>query len=188
MGDSEYLLHYYMHKTLQRDLGLNALLVNGQGFHPCTIDGVCCDTATATYVLRITRRVFTSKNLNGTLSSTIGHLTELKELSLSDNHLVDRIPNSIVNLKKLEILDLRGNGFSCEVPPHLSSLARLRVFDVSSNKLSGNLNFLKYFPNLEKLNVADNLFVGRIPVSIRWFRNLRHFNFSGNSFLEGLTQ
>ncbi|XLR42810.1 hypothetical protein S83_027470 [Arachis hypogaea] len=122
-----------------------------------------------------------SKNLNRTLSSAIGHLTELKELSLSDNHLVNRIPNSIVNLKKLEILDLRGNGFSGEVPPHLSSLARLRLLDVSSNK------FLKYFPNLEKLNVADNLFVGRVPVSIRSFRNLRHFNFSGNSFLEGST-
>ncbi|KAL1363799.1 leucine-rich repeat receptor-like serine/threonine/tyrosine-protein kinase SOBIR1 [Arachis hypogaea] len=181
-------------RTLQRDLGLNALLVNGQRFHPCTIEGVFCerrlstnDTATATYVLRITRLLFTSKNLNGTLSSAIGHLTELKELSLSDNHLVDRIPNSIVNLKKLEILDLRGNGFSGEVPPRLSSLARLRVLDVSSNKLSGNLNFLKYFPNLEKLNVADNLFVGRVPVSVRSFRNLRHFNFSGNSFLEGST-
>ncbi|XP_020968169.1 leucine-rich repeat receptor-like serine/threonine/tyrosine-protein kinase SOBIR1 isoform X2 [Arachis ipaensis] len=128
-----------------------------------------------------------SKNLNRTLSSAILHLTQLKELSLSHNHLVDRIPNSIVNLKKLEILDLRGNGFSGEVPPHLFSLARLRLLDVSSNKLSGNLNFLKYFPNLEKLNVADNHFVGRVPVSIRSFRNLRHFNFSGNSFLEGST-
>ena len=62
---------------------------------------------------------------------------------------------------------------------------RLRVLDLSSNKFSGNLNFLKLFPNLEKLSLADNLFSGKVPLSVRSFRNLRVFNFSGNSFLEG---
>ncbi|XLR42811.1 hypothetical protein S83_027471, partial [Arachis hypogaea] len=145
-------------RTLQRDLGLNSQCTFSQRSRLPSM--VCSATPSQPPTF--------SKNLNGTLSSAIGHLTALKELSLSDNHLLDRIPNSIVNLKKLEILDLRGNGFSGEVPPHLSSLARLRLHDVSSNK------FLKYFSNLEKLNVADNLFVGRVPVSIRSFRNLRH--------------
>jgi len=38
---------------------------------------------------------------------------------------------------------------------------------------------------LENLSLADNLFTGKIPPSIRSFRNLRLFNFSGNQFLEG---
>ncbi|MED6127693.1 Leucine-rich repeat receptor-like serine/threonine/tyrosine-protein kinase sobir1 [Stylosanthes scabra] len=181
-------------KTLQTELGLSTHLVNA-GQRPCSINGVFCErrlsnngTATATYFLRITRLVFTSKNLHGSLSSAIGELTELKELTLSNNHIVDRIPTTIVNLKNLEILDLGNNGFSGEVPAHLSSLARLRILDVSDNKFSGNLNFLKYFPNMEKLNIANNLFVGHVPLSIRSFRNLRQFNFSGNSFLEDSTE
>jgi hypothetical protein len=46
------------------------------------------------------------------------------------------------------------------------------------------LGFLKYFLNLENLSLADDLFTGKIPPSIRSFRNLRFFNFSGNQFLE----
>lgn len=63
-------------------------------------------------------------------------------------------------------------------------MTRLRILDLSSNGFSGNLNFLKYFPNLEKLSLANNLFSGKIPPSIRSFRNLQFFDFSGNTFLE----
>jgi hypothetical protein len=138
------------------------------------------------YSLRVTKLVFKSKQLRGTLSSAIGKLTELKELSLSNNKLVDRIPPSIVDCRKLEILNLANNLFSGEVPSELPSLIRLRFLDISGNKLSGNLNFLRYFPNLETLSVADNHFTGRVPASVRSFRNLRQFNFSGNRFLEGV--
>jgi hypothetical protein len=138
------------------------------------------------YSLRVTKLVFKSKQLRGTLSSAIGKLTELKELSLSNNKLVDRIPPSIVDCRKLEILNLANNLLSGEVPSELPSLIRLRFLDISGNKLSGNLNFLRYFPNLETLSVADNHFTGRVPASVRSFRNLRQFNFSGNRFLEGV--
>ena len=91
----------------------------------------------------------------------------------------------MVDCRKLEILNLQNNQFSGEIPSELSSLIRLRVLDVASNKFSGDLSFLKYFPNLENLSIADNFFTGKVPASIRSFRNLRFFNFSGNQFLEG---
>lgn len=173
--------------SLQKDLGVNGQLL----LHPCddaTVGEIFCERRLSKnetfYNLRITRIVFNSKNHNGVLSPSIGRFSELKELSLSHNHLVGQIPSQIVDCRKLEILELAGNGFSGEVPSELSSLIRLRVLDISSNKFSGNLNFLKYFPNLERLNVADNLFKGRVPLSIRSFRNLQNFNFSGNRFLE----
>lgn len=137
------------------------------------------------YVLKITRLIFKSQQLTGSLSPAIGRLSELKELSLSGNNLVDQIPAEIVDCRKLEVLNLGNNKFSGQIPANLSSLIRLRVLDISSNKLSGNLSFLKYFPNLEKLSIANNLFAGKIPASIRSFRNLRFFNFTGNQFLEG---
>lgn len=174
---------------IQKDLGI----INGQrqpsSTTPCNIPGVFCERRLSeknnTYVLKITRLILNSQKLTGILSPEIGKLSELKELSLFNNNLVDQLPSQIVDCRKMEILNLGNNRFSGEVPSKLSSLIRLRVLDLSSNKLSGNLSFLKHFPNLEKLSIAENLFAGKIPASIRSFRNLRFFNFTGNQFLEG---
>ncbi|CAN0906236.1 Leucine-rich repeat receptor-like serine/threonine/tyrosine-protein kinase SOBIR1 [Linum grandiflorum] len=72
-------------------------------------------------------------------------MSELKELSLPNNHLVDQIPSEIYNCNKLEILDLANNQFSGDVPNGLSTLFRLRLLDLSFNKFSGDLSFLKHF-------------------------------------------
>ncbi|CAK8566694.1 unnamed protein product [Lathyrus sativus] len=171
--------------TLRNNLGLKTNATD----HPCNTEGVFCEkrlTNNESYSLRVTKLVFNSKKLRGTLSPIIGKFTELKELSLSHNKLVDRIPSPIVDCRKLEILNLGDNLFSGEVPSEFSSLVRLRFLDISGNKLSGDLNFLRYFPNLETLSVANNHFTGRVPASVRSFRNLRQFNFSGNRFLEAL--
>jgi len=155
---------------------------------PCITPGVFCERRLSnnnTYELRVTRLVFKSQRLTGFLSPAIGRLSELKELSVPNNQLVDQVPSQIVDCRKLEILNLQSNQFSGEIPSELSSLIRLRVLDLASNRFSGDLGFLKYFPNLENLSLADNLFTGKIPPSIRSFRNLRFFNFSGNQFLEG---
>ncbi|KAK6261848.1 hypothetical protein QUC31_007664 [Theobroma cacao] len=172
--------------TIVKDLG-----IDGQRFpatSPCSAAGVFCErrlTDNNTYVLKVTRIVFKSQGLDGFLSPALGKLTELKELSVSHNNIIDQVPSEIVDCKKLEILDLQNNQFSGEIPSNLSSLIRLRVLDLSSNRFTGNLSFLKYFPNMESLSLANNLFSGKIPPSIRSFRNLRFFDFSGNSFLEG---
>ncbi|XP_059442375.1 leucine-rich repeat receptor-like serine/threonine/tyrosine-protein kinase SOBIR1 [Corylus avellana] len=172
---------------IQKDLGLNG----HQPYlstKPCMAAGVSCERRLSnnnSYELRVTRLVFKSQRLTGFLSPAIGRLSELKELSVPNNQLVDQVPSQIVDCRKLEILNLQGNQFSGEIPSELSSLIRLRVLDLASNRFSGDLGFLKYFPNLENLSLADNLFTGKIPPSIRSFRNLRFFNFSGNQFLEG---
>ncbi|CAN6578458.1 unnamed protein product [Malus baccata var. baccata] len=171
--------------TIQKTLGFQ--------FHisqpaPCNTPGVFCERRLSdnnTYVLRITRLVFKSHRLDGFLSPAIGRLSELKEISLAHNKLVDQIPSQLVDCRKVEILNLGDNQFSGQVPAALSNLIRLRTLDLSSNKLSGNLSFLKHFPNLESLSIADNFFSGKIPATIRSFRNLRSFNFAGNEFLEG---
>ncbi|XVF49733.1 hypothetical protein PTKIN_Ptkin04bG0037200 [Pterospermum kingtungense] len=172
--------------TIAKDLGISSQRF--QATNPCGSPGVFCErrlTQNNIYVLKVTRLVFKSKGIDGFLSPAIGKLSELKELSVPHNNIVDQIPPEIVDLKKLEVLDLQNNMFSGQVPSNLSSLIRLRVLDISSNKFTGDLSFLKYFPNLETLSLANNLFSGKIPSSIRSFRNLRFFDFSGNSFLEG---
>ncbi|KAK6148254.1 hypothetical protein DH2020_019166 [Rehmannia glutinosa] len=168
---------------IQKDFGLR----RAPARNPCDSAGIFCERRIAnnSYVLRITRLVFESQHLNGRISPAIGKLSELKELSLPHNQLVDQIPAQIVDLQKLEILNLGNNRFSGEIPSGLSWLIRLRVLDLSANKFTGTLKFLKHFPNLEKLNLADNMFAGKIPVSLRSFRNLRFINMSANCLLEG---
>ncbi|KAM7273989.1 hypothetical protein ACFE04_028653 [Oxalis oulophora] len=177
---------YVALSLVQHDLGINGQRLPSK--YPCNNPGIFCERRLSennTYVLKITRLIFKSKQLAGFISSEIGKLSELREISLADNNLVDQLPAQIVDCKKLEILDLGNNKFSGDVPYQLSTLIRLRFLDLSSNKFSGNLSFLKYFPNLETLSLGNNLFTGKIPKSIRSFRNLQSFDFSGNRFLEG---
>ncbi|XVF54594.1 hypothetical protein PTKIN_Ptkin05aG0194000 [Pterospermum kingtungense] len=172
--------------SIVKDLGINSQRFPATT-NPCNAVGVFCERRLSdnnTYVLKVTRLVFKSQGLDGVLSPAIGKLSELRELSVPHNNIVDHVPPEIVNCKKLEILDLQNNMFSGDIPSNLSSLVRLKALDLSLNRFTGDLSFLKYFPNLETLSLANNLFSGKIPPSIRSFRNLRFFDFSGNSFLE----
>lgn len=170
---------------IKKDLGIQGQLHRPGS--PCNSAGVFCERRFKNnlYVLRVTRLVFESQNLEGRLSPAIGKLSELKELSLPNNQLAGQIPTQIFDCKKLEILNIRNNQFSRNFPSGLSSLTRLRVLDLSFNKFSGNLKFLKNFPNLEKLSLANNMFAGKVPSSLRSSRNLRFIDISGNSLLEG---
>ncbi|CAN0891357.1 Leucine-rich repeat receptor-like serine/threonine/tyrosine-protein kinase SOBIR1 [Linum grandiflorum] len=159
--------------AVRRNLGFPRPLA---AVSPCSLPGVFCRRSGGGE-LRVTRLVFNSQSLSGTLSSEIGRLSELKELSLRNNRLVDRIPPELVNCKNLQTLDLSDNQFSGDVP----LIVNLRFLNLSSNNFCGDLSFLQHFPNLETLSLSNNLFTGQIPDSIRSFRNLRSFDFSGNN-------
>ncbi|KAK4749651.1 hypothetical protein SAY87_027100 [Trapa incisa] len=174
-------------RTIQKELGVEVNQLASST--PCNVSGIVCERqlsrSSTNYVLRVTRIIFRSQELNGSISPAIGRLSELKELSLPNNNLVDQLPSDILNCKKLEILNLKNNRFSGKIPTELSSLSRLRVLDLKFNKFSGDLSFLMYMPNLERLSLADNLFSGKIPATLHSFRNLRFLDLSGNSLLEG---
>ncbi|KAI4326749.1 hypothetical protein MLD38_032028 [Melastoma candidum] len=159
---------------------------------PCDFPGVVCERDPSLSVrdvkfqLRVTRLVFESRQLRGFLSSSIGRLSRLKELSLPDNYLVDQVPSRIADCLSLEIINLRNNRLSGELPGGLSSLVRLRMLDLSNNDFSGDLSFLNHLPNLDILNVDNNRFSGKVPPSsVRSARILRDVDFSANHFLKG---
>ncbi|KAL9665587.1 hypothetical protein QQ045_021008 [Rhodiola kirilowii] len=173
--------------TIQRSLGLN-LVNESQTRHPCTSASIFCERRISTSsvpLLRITRLRFSKMGLDGFLSPAIGKLTELKELSLPDNNLVDRIPLEIIDCRKLEILILKNNLFSGSVMPQLSSLTKLTTVDLSSNQLSGHLTFLTQLTNLVNVTLSDNRFTGSLPDSIWSFRNLQTVDVSRNPLLNG---
>lgn len=172
--------------TIHKSLGITS---QSQGLesNPCNSPGVFCERriSNESYVFRVTRIIFDSQKLEGFISPAIGKLSELKELSLPNNRLIDQVPAQIVKCKKLEILNLHNNQFSGEVPSGISSLSRLRILDLCFNEFSGELDFLKHFPDMEQLDLCNNMFSGEVPTSLRSFTNLRSFNISGNKLLQG---
>lgn len=172
--------------TIHKSLGITSQR-QGLESNPCNSPGIFCERriSNESYVFRVTRIIFDSQKLGGFLSPAIGKLSELKELSLPNNRLIDQVPAQIVECKKLEILNLHNNQFSGEVPSGISSLSRLRILDLCFNEFSGELDFLKYFPDMEKLDLCNNMFSGEVPLSLHSFTNLRSFNISGNKLLQG---
>ncbi|XP_058093675.1 leucine-rich repeat receptor-like serine/threonine/tyrosine-protein kinase SOBIR1 [Magnolia sinica] len=167
-------------QQLKEDLGITSQ--RDSDHNPCSSSGISCERRVYgnSSEIRVVRIVFKSQGLDGFLSPDIGRLSELKELSLPDNRLLDGIPPELGNCRKLEILNLQKNGFSGEIPSELKSLIALRIIDLSSNRFEGDLGFLKHFRNLESLSLSDNLFVGKVPPSLKSFRNLKFVNLTGN--------
>ncbi|KAG5063918.1 hypothetical protein JHK85_005101 [Glycine max] len=80
-----------------------------------------------------------SQSLSGTLSPSIGNLTNLRQVLLQNNNISGNIPPALGNLPKLQTLDLSNNRFSGLIPASLSLLNSLQYLDLSYNNLSGPL-------------------------------------------------
>ncbi|KAL0833871.1 hypothetical protein Bca101_085760 [Brassica carinata] len=89
-----------------------------------------------------------SQSFSGTLSESIGNLTNLRQvynlgpsihplLSLQSNNISGKIPPEIGLLPKLQTLDLSNNRFSDEIPVSVEHLSSLQYLDLSYNNLSG---------------------------------------------------
>ncbi|KAL3364806.1 hypothetical protein AABB24_013531 [Solanum stoloniferum] len=145
--------------------------------------------------------------LSGSLSSSVGSLTELTKLNLGKNQLSGRIPAEIVSCSKLQLLDLGYNGLSGDIPKELgripsleislnlscnqftgvipsefSGLSKLGNLDLSHNKLTGNLDVLTNLQNLVSLNISFNDFYGKLP-NVPFFHKLPLSDLTGNQAL-----
>uniref|UniRef100_A0A0D9V740 non-specific serine/threonine protein kinase n=1 Tax=Leersia perrieri TaxID=77586 RepID=A0A0D9V740_9ORYZ len=106
-------------------------------------------------------RRLTSINLQGTLSNTIGQLSSLTYLDLSNNpSLGGPLPPSIGNLKQLTTL------FTGNIPEQIGTLRQLTFLALNSNKFTGGVPpTLGLLSNLFWLDLSDNQLSGKLPVS-----------------------
>ncbi|XP_017234964.2 disease resistance protein RPV1-like isoform X2 [Daucus carota subsp. sativus] len=106
-------------------------------------------------------KVFKARELRvSRLPNSVGSLTKLVELDLSENHRLESLPDTICNLRALEKLNIRQCSSLETLPTEL-----------------GNLKSLK------ELN-AEGLAVSILPVSIGCLSNLVVLRLSGNRNLE----
>ncbi|KAG6501005.1 hypothetical protein ZIOFF_040870 [Zingiber officinale] len=71
-----------------------------------------------------------SQNLSGTLSPSIGNLTNLEIVLLQNNNISGPMPKEIGRLSKLKTLDLSNNYFTGEIPSSISLLKDLQYLSI----------------------------------------------------------
>ncbi|RDX58090.1 Protein NSP-INTERACTING KINASE 1, partial [Mucuna pruriens] len=121
---------------VQALIGIKASLVDphgildnwdGDAVDPCSWNMVTCSAEYFVISLGIP-----SQNLSGTLSPSIGNLTNLQTVVLQNNNITGPIPSEIGKLSKLRTLDLSDNFFNGEIPPSLGHLRNLQYFIVGN--------------------------------------------------------
>ncbi|XP_038683539.1 putative receptor-like protein kinase At3g47110 [Tripterygium wilfordii] len=117
---------------------------------------------------RLEKFSFANNTFVGSIPSSIGNLTKLKELYLSFNYLRGDILQELGNLIELEIVDMRNMGVGGPIPFFIFNTSSLRKTNLFRNHLVGSLpvDICHHIPLLQSLYLGDNKLTGGIPKSI----------------------
>ncbi|CAN6552637.1 unnamed protein product [Malus baccata var. baccata] len=130
---------------------------------------------------RITGIRMSYLGLTGTIHESVGNLTSLTYLILSNNTLHGGIPDTIGNLKNLQVLDLSRNQLNGSIPASLGSMVSLRWLYLQYNLLSGDIPpSFGSLANLTELNLQFNMLSGSIPEDFGNLSNLTIMDLSEN--------
>ncbi|XP_030452230.1 protein NSP-INTERACTING KINASE 1-like [Syzygium oleosum] len=117
-----------------------------------------------------------SQSLSGTLSPSIGNLSNLQIVLLQNNNITGPLPPELGRLSKLRTLDLSNNFFTGEIPSSLGHLKSLQYMRFNNNSLSGAFpGSLANMTQLAFLDLSFNNLSGPVPRILA-----KTFNIVGN--------
>ena len=120
-------------------------------------------------------------NLSGRIPNTLGSLTKLDHLYLDRNALSGPIPGTLGSLVNLGILNLGENALSGAIPVTLGNLTNLGELSLYANQLSGVIPAaLGNLTNVELLYLDRNALSGPIPAELGALANLTHLGLHEN--------
>eukprot|EP00257_Ricinus_communis_P025783 XP_025013197.1 probable LRR receptor-like serine/threonine-protein kinase At4g36180 [Ricinus communis] len=123
--------------------------------------------------------------LTGKIPSSLGQVTSLRVLSLSQNNLQGNVPGELGGLVNLQQLDLSYNNLSGEIPEKIAGLKSLTILDLSWNNLEGQVPCsLGQLQLLQKVDLSSNKLLGRIPPDLGMLKRLVLLDLSHN-FMNG---
>ncbi|KAK2366111.1 histidine kinase osmosensor [Trifolium repens] len=132
---------------------------DGDAVDPCSWNMVTCSTENLVISLGIP-----SQNLSGTLSPSIGNLTNLQTIVLQNNNITGPIPSELGKLSMLQTLDLSDNFFNGKIPPSLGYLRNLQYLRLNNNSFSGECpESLANMAQLTFLDLSFNNLSGSVP-------------------------
>ncbi|CAM8929958.1 unnamed protein product [Rhodiola kirilowii] len=147
--------------------------------HFCEWQGITCGKRHK----RVTIIILEEEKLNGVVSPSIGNLTFLRGLYLTNNSLHGEIPKQIGQLWRLQNLSLAANSFEGQIPVELSNCSNILSMSFMKNNLSGRIPF--QFVSLSKItwfDIGGNNFVGEMPSFFRNFSYLSLLDLRFNYF------
>ncbi|GLT42784.1 hypothetical protein SLA2020_167680 [Shorea laevis] len=123
-----------------------------------------------------------SCSVNGSIPLSIGNLTSLTGLYLSDNGITGQIPSSLGRLLNLSVLDLSKNSLTGTIPASFASLGNLTSLHISSNNLSGSIPpGIGALLKLQSLNLSNNGLTSSIPAQLGDLNSLVDLDLSFNA-------
>ncbi|KAK6121440.1 hypothetical protein DH2020_044816 [Rehmannia glutinosa] len=126
-----------------------------------------------------------NNNLTGVVPSSLGQLFGLSALDLSRNLLTGSIPATFAALGNLTLLDMSLNFLSGVIPPGVGNLSRLRFLNLSDNSLSSSIPAqLGNLSSLVELDIGFNSLSGPLPPDLRGLRRLQRMVL-GNNLISG---
>ncbi|XVF45282.1 hypothetical protein PTKIN_Ptkin02bG0193200 [Pterospermum kingtungense] len=135
----------------------------------------------------LTSLYLSDNRLTGQIPSTLGQLLNLSVLNLSKNFLNGSIPSSFVSLTDLTSLDISSNSLTGSIPPGIGSLLQLQSLNLSNNRLTSSIPAqLGDLDSLVDLDLSSNGLSGPVPQDLRGLRNLRRMVFGNNGLSESL--
>ncbi|URD84980.1 LRR receptor-like serine threonine-protein kinase [Musa troglodytarum] len=124
-------------------------------------------------------------SLHGSLPASLGNLSMLRSLDLSDNKITGEVPQFF---PKLKYLYLSNNSFSGNLSPRITNtMPSLQWFDLSMNNMSGEIPFSYcQLRNLEGLQLYENNLSRVIPNCWKTSSNLLLLDLSSNKLVGGV--
>ncbi|KAJ4833845.1 Protein NSP-INTERACTING KINASE 2 [Turnera subulata] len=154
----------------------NILKWDDTAVDPCTWPLVTCSSDGF-----VTGLEMPSQNFSGTLSPSIGNLTNLQHVLLQNNNISGHIPHQLGRLSKLKTLDMSNNFFSGQIPSTFSNLKSLQYLRLNNNSLTGALPpSLGNMTQLTFLELSFNNFSPPVPSF-----HAKTFNIMGNPLICG---
>ncbi|XWS54918.1 hypothetical protein CRYUN_Cryun10bG0130600 [Craigia yunnanensis] len=129
----------------------------------------------------LTSLYLSDNRLTGQIPSNLGQLLSLLVLDLSKNLLTGSIPSSFFSLRNLTSLDISSNNLRGSIPPGIGALSKLQSLNLSNNSLTSSIPVqLGDLDSLVDLDLSSNDLSGSVPQDLRALRNLQRMVFGNN--------
>nr|XP_048337050.1 receptor-like protein 43 [Ziziphus jujuba var. spinosa] len=113
---------------------------------------------------------------------SIGNLSKLIALFISNNKLSGQVPQFWENLPFLEFIDTSNNSLSGTIPRSIGSLSHLQYLSIPSNNFFGELPFVTNCSKMVNIDLSYNKFSGKLPVWIGIMSSLLILRLKANFF------
>ncbi|PIN06239.1 Serine/threonine protein kinase [Handroanthus impetiginosus] len=159
--------------------GLQLVSLQVLDLRSCLINGVI--PITLGNLSSLVELYLSDNNLTGVVPSSLGQLIGLSVLDLSQNMLTGSIPASFESLGNLTLLDISLNFLSEVIPLGIGTLSRLQFLNLSGNSLSSSIPAqLGDLSSLVDLDLGFNSLSGSVPLDLRGLRSLRRMVLQNN--------